>query len=329
LSKADLSSGTNLSHADLGRADLTEANLCGADLRGANLRDAILTDVIYDKSTHFPMGFNPEPAGAINVEQTLRRETPQSSESPPQAPVDASSVASTLINPPIPTPPNPPPVSTSSPTTVQSPSPPVVQSQPSQNQDWQKAALISGGVGALVASIVGLLIFRSLLPPASQSPVSSLNTQQDFNSPDVTEPLGVSRAPQSTQPLSQSEAANLIGRWLQAKRSILAPPYNRQLSDDLTTDVLLNDLNKPNGSISWLQNNNAYYRFGVQRVDGVEQFSTSDVDATIFVKVTEERTLTVNGRIDSKETNFSTRRIRYNLKLVDGRWKIADFKVMN
>jgi hypothetical protein len=325
LSKADLSSGTNLSHADLGRADLTEANLCGADLRGANLRDAILIGVIYDKSTHFPMGFNPEPAGAINVEQPLATETPQS----PQAPVDASSVASTLINPPIPTPPNPPPVSTSSPTTVQSPPPPVAHSQPTQTQDWQKAALISGGVGALVASIVGLLIFRALLPPASQSPVSSLNTQQDFNSRQVNEPFGGSQVPQSTQPLSQSEAANLIGRWLQAKRSILAPPYNRQLSDDLTTDVLLNDLTKPNGSISWLQNNNAYYRFGVQRIDGVEEFTTSDVDATIFVRVTEERTLMVNGRIDYKETDFRTRRIRYSLRLVDGQWKIANYEGTN
>ena len=50
--------GADLAGASLIRADLTDASLCGANLKGAR----------YDSSTIWPQSFDPQEAGAINVE---------------------------------------------------------------------------------------------------------------------------------------------------------------------------------------------------------------------------------------------------------------------
>lgn len=92
LTEADLSGaylfGANMNHARLNNAklvgaDLTGAKLIGADLCGADLSDAVLADVVlsgvddkedvlavfvqakYDRSTKWPLGFDPKNAGAI------------------------------------------------------------------------------------------------------------------------------------------------------------------------------------------------------------------------------------------------------------------------
>ncbi|HLO88765.1 MAG TPA: pentapeptide repeat-containing protein [Nostocaceae cyanobacterium] len=72
LSKANLS-GANLRGCDLSYADLSQANLRDADLRGAmlfstdlrqaNLQGAKLDHADGDRTTHFPLGFDPVQAG--------------------------------------------------------------------------------------------------------------------------------------------------------------------------------------------------------------------------------------------------------------------------
>ncbi|NJM77305.1 MAG: pentapeptide repeat-containing protein [Acaryochloridaceae cyanobacterium RU_4_10] len=72
LSEANLHSahlrGVDLSYADLERANLQNADLRGAILIGTNLRladlsQAHLHDADYDRTTHFPQGFDPVLAG--------------------------------------------------------------------------------------------------------------------------------------------------------------------------------------------------------------------------------------------------------------------------
>jgi serine/threonine-protein kinase len=107
---------------------------------------------------------------------------------------------------------------------------------------------------------------------------------------------------------------------------MFAPPYSRQVAAELTTGVLYADLIKPDGPIAWLQNNNAYYQYGVRKVESVERFSADGDRASLEVFVTEDRTLYKNGRADPEQSKFSTDKVRYTLQLVNGTWKIADYQ---
>ena len=74
LNRANLSgvnlSGSDLFHAsfegaNLSNANLSETNLCCANLNGAVLSGVNLQKALYDESTEFPKGFNPEKAGMV------------------------------------------------------------------------------------------------------------------------------------------------------------------------------------------------------------------------------------------------------------------------
>ena len=65
--------GADLTKADLRSALLTGANLQGAKLQGANLTGAELTgadltNALYDATTHWPVGFDPQKHGALLVQ---------------------------------------------------------------------------------------------------------------------------------------------------------------------------------------------------------------------------------------------------------------------
>lgn len=134
--------------------------------------------------------------------------------------------------------------------------------------------------------------------------------------------------PPSSELITQQQAVELINQWLQAKQQIFAPPFNSQLVAQLTTGELYGELAKPDGTTTWLKNNNAYYRFGVQKVESVKRFVASADKATLEVSVTEDRTLYRNGKVDPSQTDFETRLIRYSLQSVDGVPKIADYKTV-
>ncbi len=126
--------------------------------------------------------------------------------------------------------------------------------------------------------------------------------------------------------LDQRQAATLLRDWLTAKGNIFAPPFDRQLLGNLTTGILYADsLN----SVSWLENNNAFYQYGVQRVESIERFVTQGSRVTLEARVTEDYTLYENGRVNRDRASFGTSLIRYNLQRVNGQWKIADYQVIN
>lgn len=134
----------------------------------------------------------------------------------------------------------------------------------------------------------------------------------------------VNQLTQNSESITIGKAADLITQWLDTKSRIFAPPFDRESLGDLTTGVLYADSLK---AINFLRENNAYYQYGVQKVESIERFAASGNKATIEVKVTEDTTLYQNGKII--ESSFNTKLVRYNLEQWDGLWRIANSQVMN
>ncbi len=89
LNGSNLSDDTNLAFTDLSRADLRNTNLKGARLEGANLEGVQLEGAIYDETTKFPRGFEPQFVGGIPGGSLRQKSEPQTSEtqtSEPQKP---------------------------------------------------------------------------------------------------------------------------------------------------------------------------------------------------------------------------------------------------
>ena|GEM_PF-5920894 len=138
---------------------------------------------------------------------------------------------------------------------------------------------------------------------------------------------------QTVNSISRSEAVNLIERWLKAKRDIFGSSYQTYLGEELLTgkayDYNIKRSDGQESSSEWLANNGSYYIYGVQRIDSVNNFTASGDQATVDVVVTEERTLyNSQGKIDRKNSAFSTSLVRYNLQNDQGRWKIAQYRTI-
>jgi ARC6-like, IMS domain/Ankyrin repeats (3 copies) len=178
------------------------------------------------------------------------------------------------------------------------------------SRDWRDAV----GIGTLIGGLVLIGIAVTFKP---QSQILSLSNSIDPSS---------SNSAFTSSVITEKDAVNLISNWLEAKRKVFASPYDRQIAAEYTTDVLYQDITKSGGSVDWLRDNNAYYTFGVQKIEPTGVFSASGDRATIEVRVTEDRTFYVNGKVDDTQTDFDTKLVRYTLYFTDGRWKIADYK---
>jgi hypothetical protein len=60
--------GVDLTGAFLVNTDFSNADLRGVDFSGADLENVCLRDAIYDASTRWPDGFDPQRLGAVKVE---------------------------------------------------------------------------------------------------------------------------------------------------------------------------------------------------------------------------------------------------------------------
>lgn len=200
--------------------------------------------------------------------------------------------------------------------------------------DWQKAVIIGGVIGACV--IGGLWITRPsekstsniVEPTVSPTPDSSLTTTPTTTP--TTEPTQIiDTPPPQSSSITQQEAEDLINAWLGAKKVLFASPFNRELGSELTTGEAYRKNIGSNSSLQWLYDNNAYYRYGVQRLDSIERFVANGDQATIEVIVTEDRKFYQNGElITGENTSFDTRLVRYSLERENGRLKISDFNTV-
>jgi serine/threonine-protein kinase len=140
------------------------------------------------------------------------------------------------------------------------------------------------------------------------------------------------RYPQPSLSLKQAIAS--INQWQKAKQSLLHHPYDRSLAAEiLTGKAYETNIKQPNGeesSVEWLENRSAYYVFGLQKIDQVQNFAVRGDRATLQVIITEQRTLYNKYDLpDVNSSGFDTNLVRYDLELDDGRWKIADYQVIN
>jgi serine/threonine-protein kinase len=152
--------------------------------------------------------------------------------------------------------------------------------------------------------------------------------------------------PSNSASISQGAAEQTIRNWLTAKREIFGPEHNGELGAQLLTGKAFgNKIRKTDNpdaclaqvineddclsSVDWLIRNNAYYTYGVQKIEQIRYFSASGDYATIEVEVTEERSLYKNGRVDRENTNFGTSTTRYSLVHENGFVKISDYKTVN
>ena len=126
--------------------------------------------------------------------------------------------------------------------------------------------------------------------------------------------------------ISQQKAVNLIQKYLEAKKEMFAPPYNRQILAEIATNEFYN---KTVGAIDWLERNSAYYRYNTQKIESVEEFVSDANTATIKVKITEDYTLyNSDGSIDNSSSNFKTLTVIYNMRLTNGHLKIYAPKIV-
>lgn len=159
-------------------------------------------------------------------------------------------------------------------------------------------------------------------PPAAPVPIAPASAQPTLGT-------GAPIAAVSGTTITENQAVDLIKQWLQAKEQIFAPPFAQKPIADLTTGELYASLLKPDGVLDWLKQRQAYYRYGVQKVEAINRFASSSDRATIEITLTEERTLYRSGVIDPQQTAFATKQVRFSLERADGRWKIADYKTID
>ncbi|MFN7525943.1 MAG: IMS domain-containing protein, partial [Dolichospermum sp.] len=61
--------------------------------------------------------------------------------------------------------------------------------------------------------------------------------------------------------ISQEQALELVQKWYAAKPRIFAPPFDRDLLNELATGKLYQKVGGEDGSIDWLQKYNRYYTY--------------------------------------------------------------------
>ncbi|MGB3512183.1 MAG: IMS domain-containing protein [Microcoleaceae cyanobacterium] len=187
-------------------------------------------------------------------------------------------------------------------------------------KNWQKAVIIGSAVGGCF--LIGIILNQTLIKSSQTQSVTPTFPAPPPTSSSLPNPT------KSVESISQKQAEELIQTWLKAKKEIFAPPYNRKLAAELTTEKVYNTITSSNGSIAWLKENNAYYQYGVQKVESVEDFSAQGNQATIKVKITEEYKLFKNDKLETKRSASSELKVIYNLKFIDGKWKIASSRII-
>ncbi|MGB3206651.1 MAG: ARC6/PARC6 family protein [Crinalium sp.] len=165
-------------------------------------------------------------------------------------------------------------------------------------------------------------------PDSADEEDSSLYTVHFFQA--TLDPIraSVSQPLPKITSITQQKAVDLIQAWLQAKKVMLAPPYNSQLAAQLATGQQYEKVAGEKGTINFLKRNNAYYRYGIQKIEKVENFIANNNQASIQLRINEDIKYYLNSRIDKSETGIINKRMIYNLQIVNGRWKIADSTII-
>jgi hypothetical protein len=157
-------------------------------------------------------------------------------------------------------------------------------------------------------------------PPApTPTPVPQETTPQ----PPKVSPRKVS---QPVHNISEDEALQIVQSWYEAKPQIFGPPHDLDLVDQLATGTLYYNTTKPDGSVAWLQNNDAYYTYTTSEITDVEEFSNSGTRPYIKVRIFEDLYLHGRRGIDRKNSGPYRGTFTYFFAQENGVWKIYDYK---
>ena len=204
----------------------------------------------------------------------------------------------------------------------------VTSASPPAYLDWRTAIIIGGVIGIFI--LIGLflsdfqnqqtdqvvIIERTPTPtPTPTPPVEKSKL--------ITPSITFQPSPDST--ISQEIAIQLVQVYLNAKKEMFAPPYDRKILAGIATNEFYE---KAIGGINWLQREGSYYRYNIQRIESVEEFASQGNKATIKVKITEDYTLyNSDGSIDNSSSNFRTLTVIYNMIMINGKLKISASKI--
>jgi serine/threonine-protein kinase len=200
------------------------------------------------------------------------------------------------------------------------------------NNKWLVGVGIVGGV--MLLAIAATLATKNSQPQIVSTPtptptvvvtVTSQPTSQPNTQPaDILNPTPT--ASSQNVNLTEDEARQLITNWQNAKPTVFAFPFDRQLAARYTTGSLLQDIIKPNGSMDWLRQNNSYYKYGFRSVGAPRFISRDTFQAIVEVRLIEQYTMYRNGKVVESESDYYDKVVRFVLRKEDGSWKISDRK---
>ncbi|WP_322745942.1 ARC6/PARC6 family protein [Dolichospermum flos-aquae] len=122
--------------------------------------------------------------------------------------------------------------------------------------------------------------------------------------------------------ISQEQALELVEKWYAAKPRIFAPPFDKDLLNELATGKLYQRVGGEDGSIDWLQKYNYYYTYNKSAITNIMGFSNSGSRPYIKVRIVEE--LYLQGEKGIDQTNSGEYQIDYIYFFAkdNGTWKI-------
>jgi ARC6-like, IMS domain len=203
--------------------------------------------------------------------------------------------------------------------------------------------LIGGGSGIILTLLIrqpsesvstnALQISTPIPPPLniSNSPPAVIVTPSLVEAV-IPSPSPVAIATPDPQ-ISQDEAISLIQKWLEVKKRLFAPPFDRELAASLMTGKAYTDKvkglssdGKPTSASEWLEKNHYYRSYGLQRIDSIEKFEVSGNNAIIDIRVMEQSNLyDSKGQLQKLKSGLWIKTIRYILVKEDEALKISDY----
>lgn len=167
---------------------------------------------------------------------------------------------------------------------------------------------------------------------SSTTPSTVSHTNESPNNPNRSEADVEQTSNSNTKPIhdiTQEQALKLVQKWYQAKPRIFGPPYDTNLVAQLATGKLYSFTTASDGSVAWLENNNAYYSYTKLEITNVLDFSNFSSRPYIKVRVFEELYLHGSNGIDRKNSGTSQNNFIYVFEKENGNWKIYDYRNVN
>jgi serine/threonine protein kinase len=167
--------------------------------------------------------------------------------------------------------------------------------------------------------------------PAPTPSITPTSTPTNNSSPAASSPSPTpvnNKIPNPTTDFTTNDASNLIGQWLEAKRSLFGSSYLKTAGEELTTGLAYerNITASPGteaSSVDELAGNGMYYTYSNQQVHQIVDIVPLGADEVrVKAIVSEDRTL--HNLRTGKTKNSSTSRSKscYQFKRIGNRWKI-------